>query len=316
MKSRKKTEYAYESTAARLKNEWLIYLLALLFILVADSIGQFRISVWKGQLIIFPIFYSLLLGILSGPNILRIVDDKKVKAAGKLVGVAILPFVVKLGISAGSNIMVVLKAGPALILQEFGNLGTIFISLPVALLLGLKKETIGACHSINRETNLALMQDMYGSASPQAQGSLTVYIAGSLFGTIFFGFMATMAAATGAFHPQALGMASGVGAGILMSSAVASLAEVMPEAADQIAAMAATSETLSGIDGIYMALFIGVPLTNWLYNKLEPKLCRLTKANRRAFHVQDAMEKGMSAEEAASYADEKEREYQEAKHNA
>ncbi|MFR2691585.1 MAG: DUF3100 domain-containing protein [Enterocloster bolteae] len=29
--------------------------------------------------------------------------------------------------------------GPALILQEFGNLGTIFISLPIALLLGLKK---------------------------------------------------------------------------------------------------------------------------------------------------------------------------------
>lgn len=84
------------------------------------------------------------------------------------------------------------------------------------------------------------------------------------------------------FHPYALGMASGVGAGILMSSAVASLSEVLPAYAEEIAALASASETISGIDGIYIAIFIGIPLCNWLYRKLEPTLGRVTKAGRRA----------------------------------
>ena len=58
-----------------------------------------------------------------------------------------------------------------------------------------------------------------------------------MVGPIYFGFMASTAASTGVFHPYALGMASGVGTGILMSSAVAALSEVMPAYADQIAAM-------------------------------------------------------------------------------
>ena len=290
----------------RLKTEWPVYLLGFLFVAIADSIGQFNIPVWKGQLVIFPIFYSLALGLLSGPNVTKILDDKRVKAAGGLVGIAILPFIAKLGVNAGANFRVILQAGPALLLQEFGNLGTIFFSIPIALLFGLKRESIGACHSINRETNLALMQDMSGPSSPEAQGSLCVYIAGSLFGTMFFGFMSTMFAATGLFSPMALGMASGVGAGILMSSAVASLAEVLPESAGEIAALAAASETISGIDGIYMSIFIGIPLTKWLYAKLEPKLGRITKSGRIGAYKEEALAQGMSDAEAIEYAKNKE----------
>lgn len=278
----KKAGYAYPSLLDRIRGEWKLYLLAFLFILIADSIGQIQIPVWKGTFIIFPIFYALFLGILVGPNTLKILDNKKVKAASGLVGVAILPFVAKLGINAGANLSVVVSAGPALLLQEFGNLGTILLAMPIALMLGLKREAIGATHSINRETNLALMQDMFGSDSPEAQGSLSVYIVGGMIGTIYFGFMASMAAATGVFHPYALGMASGVGAGILMSSAVAALSEVLPAYADEISALASASETISGIDGIYMAIFIGIPLCNWLYRKLEPTLGRITKAGRKA----------------------------------
>ena len=283
----KKQEYAYPSLLERIKGEWILYVLAFVFILIADFIGQIQIPVWKGTFIIFPIFYALFLGILTGPNVLKILDDKKVKAASGLVGVAILPFVAKLGINAGANISVVISAGPALLLQELGNLGTILLAMPVALLLGMKREAIGACHSINRETNLALMQDMFGADSPEAQGSLSVYIVGGMVGTIYFGFMASMAAATELFHPYALGMASGVGAGILMSSAMASLSAVLPAYADEIAAFASTSETISGIDAVYVAIFIGIPLCNFLYRKLEPTLGRLTKSGRRNAGVED-----------------------------
>ncbi|PNV63434.1 DUF3100 domain-containing protein [Clostridium sp. chh4-2] len=255
-----------------MRTEYRIILAAFLFIVIADFIGQIKIPLGPGTLILFPIFYSILLGILSGPEVLKIFKTKEVKAASKLVIVCICPFIAKLGINAGANIEAVISAGPALILQEIGNLGTIFLALPVALILGLKREAIGATHSINRETNLALITDMFGPDSAEARGSLSIYIVGGMIGTIYFGFMATLVAALNFFHPYALGMASGVGAGIMMASATASLSEIYPQFAEQIAALASTSETISGITGIYVAIFVGVPLCNWLYNHLEPKL--------------------------------------------
>lgn len=268
----KQENYLYSGLGERFRSEWKIYLAAFLFIIVADSIGQIKVPLGPGTLILFPIFYSIIMGILSGPQVLKFFKKKEVKAASKLVIVCICPFIAKLGINAGASIETVISAGPALLLQEFGNLGTIFLSLPIALLLGLKREAIGSCHSINRETNLALMQDMFGPDSAEARGSLSVYIIGGMVGTIFFGFMATVVASTGLFHPYALGMASGVGAGIMMASATASLSAMYPAMADQIAALASASETISGIDGIYMAIFVGIPLCNWLYRVLEPKL--------------------------------------------
>jgi len=268
----KQEKFMYAGLGERFRMEWKIYLAAFLFIVVADFIGQIKIPIGPGMLILFPIFYAIFMGILSGPQVLKIFQKKEVKAASKLVIVCICPFIAKLGINAGASIETVISAGPALLLQEFGNLGTIFLSLPLALLFGLKREAIGACHSINRETNLALMQDMFGPDSPEARGSLSIYIIGGMVGTIFFGFMATVIAATGWFHPYALGMASGVGAGIMMASATASLSEMFPAMAEEISALASASETISGIDGIYMAIFVGIPLCNWLYRVLEPKL--------------------------------------------
>lgn len=208
---------------------------------------------------------------------MKIFKKKEVKAASKLVIVAICPFIAKLGINAGASLETVLSAGPALLFQEVGNLGTIFFALPVALLLGLKREAIGATHSINRESNLALITDMFGPDSPETRGSLSIYVVGGMVGTIYFGFLATMIASLNVFHPYALGMASGVGAGILMASSVASLTLVYPDMATQISALASTSETLSGLTGIYVAIFVGIPLTQKLYELLEPPIARLRK---------------------------------------
>lgn len=262
----------YKTLGERLKTEYKLYILAFLFILIADAIGQIKVPVGPGTFILFPIFYAIILGILAGPQITKILKKKEVKRASSLVIVAICPFIAKLGINAGANLEAVISAGPALLFQEVGNLGTIFLALPIAILLGLKREAIGATHSINRETNLALITDMYGPDSAETRGSLSVYIVGGMVGTIYFGFLASMTAAIGFFHPYALGMASGVGAGIMMASATASLAAIYPNMAEQISALASTSETLSGITGIYVAIFIGIPLCNKLYKVLEPKL--------------------------------------------
>lgn len=273
----KKETYVYPSTMARLKAEYKIFILAFIFIVIADSIGQIQVPLGPGTLILFPIFYSLIMGVLSGPEVLKIFDKKEVKAASKLVIVAICPFIAKLGINAGASIEVILSAGPALILQEIGNLGTIFLAMPFALLLGLKREAIGATHSINRESNLALITDMFGPDSPETRGSLSIYVVGGMVGTIFFSFLTTIVASLNLFHPYALGMASGVGAGILMASATASLALIYPDMAAELSALASTSETISGITGIYVAIFVGIPLTKKLYQLLEPPIAKLRR---------------------------------------
>lgn len=273
----KKETYVYPSTMARLKAEYKIFILAFVFIVIADSIGQIQVPLGPGTLILFPIFYSLIMGVLSGTEVLKIFNKKEVKAASKLVIVAICPFIAKLGINAGASIEVILSAGPALILQEIGNLGTIFLAMPFALLLGLKREAIGATHSINRESNLALITDMFGPDSPETRGSLSIYVVGGMVGTIFFSFLTTIVASLNLFHPYALGMASGVGAGILMASATASLALIYPDMAAELSALASTSETISGITGIYVAIFIGIPLTKKLYQLLEPPIAKLRR---------------------------------------
>ena len=263
----KKETFQYPSLKARIKNEYRIIFAAFVFILIADAIGQIEIPLGPGKLILFPIFYALILGVLSGPEILKFFKKKEVKAASKLVIVAICPFIAKLGINAGASIEVVLSAGPALLLQEIGNLGTIFLALPFALLLGLKREAIGATHSINRESNLALVTDLFGPDSPEARGSLSIYVVGGMVGTIYFGFLATMTAAAGIFHPYALG--------ILMASATASITAVYPDMAAELSALASTSETLSGLTGIYVAIFVGIPLCRKLYTWMEPKFAKL-----------------------------------------
>ncbi len=283
----KKETYVYPSTMARLKAEYKIFILAFVFIVIADSIGQIQVPLGPGTLILFPIFYSLIMGVLSGPEVLKIFDKKEVKAASKLVIVAICPFIAKLGINAGASIEVILSAGPALILQEIGNLGTIFLAMPFALLLGLKREAIGATHSINRESNLALITDMFGPDSPETRGSLSIYVVGGMVGTIFFSFLTTIVASLNLFHPYALGMASGVGAGILMASATASLALIYPDMAAELSALASTSETISGITGIYVAIFVGIPLTKKLYQLLEPPIAKLRREPSEVLERQD-----------------------------
>ena len=95
-----------------------------------------------------------------------------------------------------------------------------------------------------------------------------VYISGTVFGTIFFGLLASFAAAYLPFHPYALAMAAGVGSASMMTAAVGSLTVMYPEMAEQIAAFGAASNMLSGLDGVYMSIWMALPLSEWLYRKI------------------------------------------------
>ena len=184
----------------RIKQYVKIYLVTLILVVVFDSIGTLQFDVGAGQVVILPMVFLIIAGSILGPQVLKFFTKEESELGGSLVLITSAPFMAKMGISAGANLSKLVAVGPALLLQEFGNLATILFSLPLALLLGLGKEAIGACYSINRDSNLALTTDIYGPDAPETKGTFGVYIVGSVVGTIFIGLLSSIVASWNIFQ--------------------------------------------------------------------------------------------------------------------
>jgi len=263
-------------------NSFLKLFISVLLIVVATELfGTKTFKLGPGQVVLLPMLFAVIIGMLITPDLLgskikalkKVISMTEVETAGTYVMIALLPLGVKYGTLVGPNIVEVVKAGPAFLLQELGNLGTIFIALPLALLLGMKREAVGATASISREPTLGVIGEKYGISSPEGTGVLGTYLMGTVFGTIFFGLLGGISAATG-LHPLALAMASGMGSGSMMAAASGALAESVPAMKDEILAYAATSNMLTGVTGLYSVIFLGLPLVNFLYDKLSPILSK------------------------------------------
>lgn len=250
-----------------MKNKKL-HLMALVLTIIAELIGVKSFKVGVGTMSLLPMLYALIFGILLSPNFLNIAKEKDMKDAGSLIGLTLMLLMAKYGTNIGPTLPQIIKASPALILQEFGNIGTVFLGVPIAVLLGLKREAIGGAHSIAREPNVALIGEKFGLDSEEGQGVLGVYIVGTVFGTIFVGLMVSFLAAYTSLHPYALAMASGVGSASMMTAGVGSLIVMYPEMTEMLTAFGATSNMLSGLDGLYMSIWVSLPLSEFLYKKV------------------------------------------------
>jgi hypothetical protein len=255
-----------------IKENYRLYLAALVIVLIAELIGMKKIQVGSALIIIYPMLFAIVISVLLGRDIFGFFKEKEAKKASSIVLVAITPFMAKIGVLAGSNLPKLVDVGPALAFQELGHVGTILLALPVAIMLGIKKEAIGATSSTCRDKDYGLICHLYGADSPEARGALSIYIIGFLIGTIYIGFLVSIVAATGIFHPLALAMASGIGSGVMMAAAASTLATIYPEYGDQIIMLAGASDMLAAIVGIYFTLFISLPITKKMYYWLEPKI--------------------------------------------
>ena len=152
-----------------------IHSLAFVIVLIAEFIGVQKF----GLIVLLPLLYSLLIGaILSFPS-LNFIKPEEMDRAGKMLGTGMLLLVAKLGLDIGPNINMILNSGWALIFQEFGHFfGTLLFGLPVALLVKMKREAIGACYSIDREANVAIIAERFGLDSPEGRGVMGMYVCG------------------------------------------------------------------------------------------------------------------------------------------
>lgn len=245
-----------------------LHLIVLGLVVIAEFVGVINIPIGIGTIVLLPMLFAMIIGVFTTPKFLNIAKDKEMDDAGKLISLTLMLLMAKYGTNIGPTLPQILASSPALILQEFGNLGTVFLGVPVAVLVGLKRESIGAAHSIAREPNLALIGDKFGLDSEEGQGVLGVYIMGTVFGTIFMGVMVSVLAVITPLHPHALAMATGVGSASMMTAGVGSLVAMFPEMETILTAYGAASNTLSGLTGLYVSIWLALPLVEWIYKKM------------------------------------------------
>lgn len=241
---------------------WKLHLLALIVVIVAESIGMHRF----GLVVLLPLLYALVLGgILSFPKF-AILKFSEMDRAAKFMPIAMLVLLTKIGLGIGPNLEMLLNSGWALIMQEFGHFfGTLIFGLPVALLLGMKREAIGACYSIDREPNVAIIGEKYGLDSPEGRGVMGMYICGTVFGALWISILAGVVAGLDIFHPHSLAMGAGIGSASMMAAGTGSIIAAYPEAAETVGAYAAAANLMTSVLGIYFALFISLPVTVKIY---------------------------------------------------
>ena len=245
----------------------------LILVVISMSIGIIEIKITDTiSFLLLPLIYSLIMGlILYLAKPFKYIDLEQAKVAEGVMVLLIGVLLCKLAISSGQSIGMIFQVGPALILQLLGDLGTL-IALPVALLLGFRREVIGMASSICREPNLGIIIDKYGFNSPEARGVLAIFVIGSIIGTPYISFLSSICVSLIPYHPYAFAMASGIGSASMNAAALVPLVHTYPAMATQLEAFAGCSNILSFCFGIYMCIFISLPIAERLYKWLSPIL--------------------------------------------
>lgn len=246
--------------------------LAFVIALAVQFIGQAKIDVGIGSIIIFPMVWGLILGLLVSVQKFKPLGLDLQRVAAALVGVAVLLLVARLAFNIGPSLPTLLKAGPALLLQEVGHLlGTIVLALPLAVLLRMGKATVGATFSLDREPSFAMVSEKYGPDSDQYRGVLAMYVFGTLFGAVFITLLTSLVANWKIFDPLALAMGAGVGSGSMMAASAASIVAAYPADEEAILGMAAVSNLITTVLGVYVGIYIALPLADKFYKALTRK---------------------------------------------
>lgn len=260
--------------------DWRLHLLVFAIVALTEWIGVFSFTVGPGVVLLLPMLYAMLIGL--GLFFTPVVKKKQALNAEPLIVLGVTLLIAKIGVIIGPSLPKLIEAGPALLLQEFGNLGTIFLALPIAVMLGLKRESIGMTHSVAREPNVGLIVDKYGFNSPEGRGVMAIYIFGTVFGAVFMGVISGFLATITPIHPLSFAMASGIGSGSMMAAASGSLVAAFPAFSDDIIAFAGASNLLSLSTGLYMSILIGLPLTEKMYTVLTRKKQRNAEIGKGA----------------------------------
>ena len=258
-----------------MKNKNFIFLIifVLIIITVAEMIGFQSIPIGSISIGLLPLVFAIVITMILGLQLFRkgfwrhVYSKANIDFPGKYLIFIMLPLMARYGADVAPQIREILQVGWVFLFQEIGNLGTVVFGLPIAILLGLRREAIGATLGIGREGELAYISEKYTLNSSEGRGVLSLYIIGTLFGTIFFSILAPILLGFG-FPVEALAMASGVGSGSMMSASSASLVAQVPDMESTILAYASASQLLTSFLGTFTMVFLAAPLQKFMYKLL------------------------------------------------
>ncbi len=244
---------------------WKLHILTLFIVIISELIGIRKI----GIIVLMPILYATVMGgILSTPK-LKFLSEKDMDIASRIFPIALMILLAKVGLGVGPRLNDIMSAKGTIFFQMFAHFfGTMIISLPVAMLLGLRRETVGACYSLGREAQVAIVANKFGLSSEEGYGVMGVFIVGTVLGALWTSIFTSVIVSMGIFHPYALALGAGTSS---MSMSTASL-EVIgahyndPVLMDTVRAYTNTSNLLVNVLGIYANMFITLPLASACYN--------------------------------------------------
>ncbi|MEO0410568.1 MAG: DUF3100 domain-containing protein [Pseudomonadota bacterium] len=254
---------------------WRLHVAAIIAIALAEAVGVIRVPLTSQfTMVLLPLVPAFLVGLILNPHVFkpagRLLKRRDTQAAAKALQVAVMPLIALLSVYIGPQFSAVADVGFALVLQELGNLGTVAISMPLAVLaFRFGREAIGATFSIAREGGIAFIFGKYGGGSAEATGVMGVYICGTVFGALVFSLLPSLAAGLDIFDPRAIAMACGTGSASMTGACSSSLAAIYPDDAELIGALAASSNLMTGLTGLFFILFITLPLTERYYRWLK-----------------------------------------------
>lgn len=258
-----------ERAVVGLRRLWPLMVCALAIVVIAESIRSVTIPIGSASIVIYPMVWGLLLGLVVSLQRFKPMGIDLQKAASAVVTTAVLILVARLAFNIGPSLSLLASAGPALILQEVGHLlGTIGLALPLAVLLKMGPSTVGATFSLDREPAFAMVSEKFGADSDQYRGVLAMYVFGTLFGALYITFLASFVTSMHWFDPLALAMGAGVGSGSMMAAATGSIVSLYPDQEQGITAIAAVSNLLTTVAGVYVGIYVALPLAQKMYNAM------------------------------------------------
>lgn len=259
------------------KRERFIFILyIMLIIFVAEMIGVQKVQLGSIMISILPLVFAVLITMIIGIPffrkglIERIYKKENIVFAGKNLIFIMLPLMARYGADVAPQIAEIWKLGWVFVLQTAGNVGTILLGLPIALLLGLKRQSIGAVLGIGREGELAFISEKFGLNGEEGNGVLSMYLIGTLFGAIIFSFIPPFLNALG-FDYRALAIGSGLGSASMMTAASSSVIGLYPQHEAIISSYAAAAQLVTSFMGTYIMVFLSIPIMNFLYRIIKHK---------------------------------------------
>ncbi|WP_051297772.1 DUF3100 domain-containing protein [Brevibacterium album] len=260
-------EPSAKSPAAISPRDWIVTILVSTLVSgIAVAIGEHSFRVGPAAIVLFPIVWVVVLGAFVGLQKWFPLRGSTRSAGEALVPVGMVLFLALLGTGIGPSLGMVEEVGPALLMQEVGQLfGTIILALPIAVLMGMGRAAIGATWAIDRESYLAYAIDRFGTSAPEYRGVFGVWLIGSMFGAVFMSLITGLLGGMDWYHPLSLALALGVGSTSMMLGGVGALSLLYPDMASEIMALAALSNLVTNIVGFYAGVFIGLPVARRLY---------------------------------------------------